>query len=198
MCLVGDESIAGQDGDEQASNGQRELDGDEAGEQGPRPNLRAAPTRPDQEDVDRHYAAGHVPRRLWCPVCAHAALDEDPDRRSVDDHHDDGLAMVCLDYKEFAKMRPQYVVMRERFTGQTCGVECAGKGADDTWLVQRLGERIPQWGLKDFVLWLKSDGEHGMRALQKAIREARGSGTVLMNSPLHDPQGTGVAERAVN
>ena len=47
------------------------------GEEGAEPVLRHAPIKPDQEEVDRHYAT-HIPRRLWCPVCVQASLEEDP------------------------------------------------------------------------------------------------------------------------
>ena len=38
-------------------------------EEGAEPVLRNAPIKPDQEEVDRHYAT-HIPRRVWCRVCA--------------------------------------------------------------------------------------------------------------------------------
>ncbi len=46
-------------------------------------------------------------------------------------------------------------------------------------------------------LRLKSDSEPAMRGLQRAIRETGKVGTHLLNSPASDPQGNGVAERAV-
>ena len=57
---------------EQEGNEKREME-DDAGEQGPRPNLRAAAAKPDQDDVDQHYAAGHIPRRL-CDLFAREPL----------------------------------------------------------------------------------------------------------------------------
>ena len=43
---------------------------------------------------ERHFAAGHVPRRMWCPICARASLEEDPHQRGQEDHFDTGLATV--------------------------------------------------------------------------------------------------------
>ena len=54
---------------------------DVACEEGVDPIPRPSPSRPEQAEVDTHFAAGHVPRRIWCPICAQAALDEDPHRR---------------------------------------------------------------------------------------------------------------------
>ena len=72
--------------------------------------------------IDKHFASGHVPRRLRCPICAEASLQEDPHRRGEFDHADGGLAMVCMDFKEFVKGRLVHIVLRERSTGTTYGV----------------------------------------------------------------------------
>ena len=49
------------------------------GEEGVDPVVRPAPTRPEQAEVVTHFAAGHVPRRLWCPICVAG--------RRPNDHH---------------------------------------------------------------------------------------------------------------
>ena len=102
------EEVAGADGavgtDEQEAQ-QAGGDGgpgdDEDGEEGIEAAIRGAPVRPEQPEVDRHFASGHVPRRLCCPICARASLEEDPHSRAHGDHHDNGLAIVCRDYKEW-------------------------------------------------------------------------------------------------
>ena len=165
-------------------------------EEGAEPVLRNAPVKPDQEEVDRHYAT-HIPRRLWCPVCVQASLEEDPHFRAEVDHKDDGVPMVCMDYKELEKGRPLHIVIRERATGRTYGAKCLRKGPPDAWLVTRLAIKIGSWGLQDTKLWVKSDGEPAIKALQRAIGEERRSATELLNSPVRDPQSNGVAERAV-
>ena len=104
---------------------------------------------------------------------------------------------LCLDYKELVKGRPVHVVIRERTTGSTYGLRCLSKGASQEWLVQRLVAKIDQWGLQQYALFVKSDCEPAMRALQRAIKAARPAATHLTNSPAHDPQASGVAERAV-
>ena len=104
--------------------------------------IREAPVRPEQPEVDRHFASGQVPRRLWCPICARASLEEDPHRRASEDRRDNGLAMICLDYKEWVKGRAPHLVMRERCTGRTFGSRCTHKGSEDTWLVNRIVRRL--------------------------------------------------------
>ena len=101
----------------------------------------------DQEEVDRHRAAGHATRRMWCPSCAQASIEEDDHARTGPDHKDTGLPMVCLDFKELAKNLPPHVVMRLRGTGSTYGVKCARKGPEDRWVVQRLASNIESWGI---------------------------------------------------
>ena len=169
---------------------------DSGGEEGLEPVVRNAPTKPDQSEIDRHFTT-HVPRRLWCPICAQATLEEDPHRRSAEDHVENGLPMICIDYKELVKGRPVHIVMRERATGRTYGVRCKRKGAGDEWIVQRLVARLNEWGLKECQLWVKSDCEPAIRALQVAVRDARGAGTHISNSPPRDTQSNGVAERTV-
>ena len=63
--------------------------------------------------------------------------------------------------------------------------------------MRRLVERLDNWGLRECEIWVKSDGEPSIKALQAAIRDARTVGTHIQNSPARDPQANGVAERAV-
>ena len=89
------------------------------------------------------------------------------------------------------------LTLRVRGAGATYGVRSSRKGPEDKWLVQKVVSKIAAWGLGEVNLWVKSDGEPAIVAMQQAIREARSGATHLMNSPPHDPQGNGVAERAV-
>ena len=88
------------------------------------------------------------------------------------------------------------MVARERCTGATYGARCLRKGPSDQWIVGRVIEKLGDGGLAEVVLWVKSDGEPAIKALQEAIRLKRKQGTVL-SSPVRDPQCNGVAERAV-
>ena len=72
-----DRDVEGEDQAEHRREAGGEPEDGSDGEEGPEPVLRNAPTKPDQDEVDRHYTT-HVPRRLWCPICAEASLEEDP------------------------------------------------------------------------------------------------------------------------
>ena len=84
----------------------------------------------------------------------------------------DGVPIVCMDYKEMVKGRPVHVILRERDTGYTCGIRCLQEGASDEWLVRRLAVTLGNRGLRECALWIKSDGELAMRALQAAVKGA--------------------------
>ena len=152
-----------------SEGGQRDEHGVEVDEQGPLPQLRTTPDQPSQDEIERHNAAGHIPRRLWCPVCCRASLEEDPHHHSGVDHRDDGIPLVCLDYKELSKSQPPHLVMRVRGTGATYGVRSSRKGPEDRWLIRRLAAKIKTSGLGEVNLWVKSDGEPAIVAVQRAL-----------------------------
>ena len=71
-------------------------------EEGQDPRERKAPMKPSPEDVARHNLT-HIPRRMWCKVCAEADMQEDPHKKSKIDHKDNGIPEVHMDYKELHK-----------------------------------------------------------------------------------------------
>ena len=127
-------------------------------------------------------------------VCVQSSIEEDPHRTNPVDHRKHGHPMVVLDYKELRKDRAPHLVMREAGSGATYGLRCAQKGGGDPWIVERLTSKLDAWGLRDCTLWVKSDCEPAVRALQGSIKAARDHCTLLPNPPPHDPQGNGVAE----
>ena len=70
----------------------REVEGPEGevGEEGQDPKERRAPMKPSPEEVAKHNLT-HIPRRMWCKICAEADLQEDPHRKSKIDHKGDGI-----------------------------------------------------------------------------------------------------------
>ena len=68
-------------------------------EQGQAPIERKAPAKPTQDVLNKHNLT-HIPRRMWCPICAKAMLGEDPHRKQDEDHREDGIPEVHMDYKE--------------------------------------------------------------------------------------------------
>ena len=176
----------------QAVEGPESKDGDE----GKEAKERRAPTKPSPEEVAKHDLT-HIPRRMWCKVCAEADLQEDPHVKSRVDHKDDGIPQVHMDYKELHKGKRPFLVLRERATGATFGMRCMQKGPGDEWAVKRCVEKIEQWGLARVRLTVRSDGEPAIKSLREAIKQARKSETLYGTSPPRDPQSNGVAERAV-
>ena len=74
-------------------------------EEGQPPNVRNAPRKPSQEEVDQHNVT-HIPRRMWCRVCAEAAIQEDLHVKSKIDPKQDGGVEIHMDYKEVRKGHP--------------------------------------------------------------------------------------------
>ena len=140
--------------------------------EGQDPAVRRAPIKPSSEEVERHNTT-HIPRRMWCKVCAEAALQEDPHYKSGVDHKDDGVPEVHMDYKEIRKGKRPFLVMRERASGATFGVRCSSKGDDDSWAVKRCNEKLVDWGLSRVRLTIRSDGEPAIRAFRKAMKDGR-------------------------
>ena len=165
-------------------------------EEGQDPSERKAPMKPSPEEVSRHNLT-HIPRRMWCKVCAEADMQEDPHRKSKVDHKDDGIPEVHMDYKELHKGKRPFLILRERATGSTFGMRCSQKGPGDAWVVKRCVENIEQWGLARVRMMVRSDGEPAIKALRDAIKQARKGETTFGTSPPRDPQANGVAERAV-
>ena len=76
-------------------------------------------------------------------------MQEDPHRRGEFDHADNGLAMVCMDFKEFVKGRPVHIVLRGRSTGTTFGVKCRKKGQAAEWIIKRIVSTLDDLGLDE-------------------------------------------------
>ena len=182
---------------EEISEG-RQVEGPEGedGAEGQDPRERKAPMKPSPEEVARHNLT-HIPRRMWCKICAEADLQEDPHKRSKIDHKGDGIPEIHMDYKELHKGKRPFLILRERATGGTFGLRCSHKGPSDEWAVKRCAEKIEQWGFERVRLVVRSDGEPAIKAMREAIKHARKGETAFGTSPPRDPQSNGVAERAV-
>jgi hypothetical protein len=109
-------------------SGSREVGGlrEDDDEEGQDPSERKAPMKHSPEEVARHNLT-HIPRRMWCKVCAEADMQEDPHRKSKVDHKDDGIPEVHMDYKELHKGERPFPILRERATGSTFGMRCSQK-----------------------------------------------------------------------
>ena len=169
---------------------------EEDGNEGQDPSVKKAQIKPTKDEVEKHNLT-YIPRRMWCKICAEAAIQEDPHRRNPDDHECEGIPEIHMDYKELRKGQRPFLVMRDRKAWATFGARCLKKGPDDTWMVRKCVERIDSWGMKEAKLMIRSDGENAIKALRKAIVEERQGGTTVGTSPPRDPQSNGVAERAV-
>ena len=143
--------------------------------------------KPSPEEVAKHNLT-HIPRRMWCKICAEADIQEDPHRKTRLDHKDGGVPDIFMDYKELHKGKRPFLVLRERATGSTFGLRCSQKGPGDAWAVKKCVEKIEQWGLAKERLTMRSDGEPAIKAVRVAIKQARQTETAFGTSPPRDPQ----------
>ena len=159
-----------------------------APENGRMPCTLTSPIRPSAEDVAKHYVA-HMPPRSWCSICNAANLKEDPHKK-VDHEVDDrktGLPTVSLDYTETQigkdgdreKRVVKSVVMKDEVSGAVASHRTVRKGPGDEWLMKRLVRDIKEWGRND--IFLKTDGEAAMIAVQSALQRLRERRSVPLN-----------------
>jgi hypothetical protein len=164
----------------QAQNFDR--DQEDEGEQGQPPMERKAPVKPTQDAVNKHNLT-HIPRRMWCPICAKAMLEEDPHRRHEEDHREGGIPEVHMYYKELRKGQRPLMVMLVRGTGATFGLRCNKKGPDDNWAVKRCVEQTAEWGLTNVRLMIRSNAENAIKVFRQAMCSTRAGSTLVGTSP---------------
>ena len=56
---------------------------EEQHEGAPKIKIKFRPALPNQEEVDKHFAANHVPFRLWCSHCVKGRADGNQHRRTT-------------------------------------------------------------------------------------------------------------------
>ena len=106
-----------------------------------------------------------------------------PHRKHDEDHREDGIPEVHMDYKELMKGQRPLMIIRARATGATFGVRCSKKGPDDKWAVRRCVEKTAEWGLTNVRLMIRSDGENVIKAFRQAMCSTRAGSTLVGTSP---------------
>ena len=183
---------------QQAAQGEDETDG-EAVEEAPIKKPRN-PEDPTSDERERHWAAGHLPYRPWCPVCVKARCKEDGHYSKVKKEKTGGMTTVSMDYATIGDREDdvdarKIVVGKDRWTKSVfCHlVKCKGLG--DGKIVDKIVKSVAEMG--HTKIRVKTDGEPALVQVQDRVIEVRTHSATPDNPPAHDPQSNGEAERAV-
>ncbi len=153
--------------------------------------------KPSQEDVEAHCMT-HLPYRSWCNVCVKAKGKEAPHWRSTDDEKP-GLPIVSMDYNELGDEKGnrsnKTLVVKDENSGAVLHYKVTVKGAGDEWVVKKVSRDLDKFGRTG--IWLKTDGEPAIVALQAKAQNSRTPATLPLNPPAYNPQSNGACEKAV-
>ena len=156
--------------------------------------LKCSPCLPSAEEIARHDAT-HYPYRNWCPSCVKAKAREDAHFRSGSGtDKETGLPVVSMDY-ELLEEKITVLIVKDDASGSTLAYDVEAKGPSDEWVLRQLVRDLEDWGRGD--LYLKTDGEPAMLAVQRAVAKLRSHRTLPRNPPAYNPQSNGAAEKAV-
>lgn len=194
-------------------------DGDdlEAGEgcgecepEGEQARIRNMPELPSKLEVDKHYAANHVPFRNWCKHCIMGKAVNNFHKKLVKEE-DDPVPTVSMDYgylvgeadstaneleeeEDKGKHMPTLFSVCNK-TGYTSAHVMPQKGVHP-YAVRRMAQNLDQLGHKK--LNFKTDQEPAILALRAAVAvEATADCIIPEASPVGESQANGEVEGAV-
>ena len=157
------------------------------------PNLKSAPRRPTQAEIDLHNTC-HSPFRSWCKHCLKGKGVSDQHRRRNPELRD--KPMISIDYAFLTSIESDtlpILVYKDKARKYIKTMIVPKKGKDPA-AVEFLCSSIRDAGYgKDFLL--RSDQEHSIVALREKVCEIMGG--VPEDAPLGDSGSNGDVENAV-
>ena len=156
------------------------------------------PSDPTLAEKEAHWACGHLPARLWCPVCVKGRGKEDPHYKKARHNLEHGLPTVSMDYAEVGN---EDKLVKSCSSGEKIGLVTrsamwwTAKGSVTNTSLTKFLRSLQTTGRTRINL--KTDGELAIVQLQKRIISQREQETIAVNPPAYDPQSNGLAGKAV-
>ena len=132
--------------------------------------------RPPSDAERRAHCRTHLPFRSWCSICVQGRAADAPHRRGLRAQEEPQDA-VSFDYcflRDFSA--GDYISMlvgRDRRTNMLLTHVVPMKGACVEWLIPQVVRDLERLGYYNMVT-LKSDGEHALVDVMRAVAQARG------------------------
>ena len=171
------------------------------------PKVKRSPKLPSREEVEKHFAANHVPFRNWCSHCVMGKADNDPHRK-VKSEETDSVPTVSMDYGYLTEVKPEeedkedqdghmptmFMVCGE--TGYLFANVFPAKGVNPP-SVRKVVQNLEHLGHRKFNL--KSDQENAILALKGAVKVACTTAECIIpeESPVGESQANGEIEGAI-
>ena len=133
------------------------------------------PKLPTQEEVDKHWAMGHIPYRNWCHICIKAKAREDGHRR--DDGKVRNLPEYSWDYcfpGDELGFKWTVLVGKERTTGSVMATTVPMKGfGTGKFSIDKCLEFVHENGDSSRDIIIKGDQENSLEHVLDEIVRAR-------------------------
>ena len=184
--------------------GEEEEDAHEAAEV----KLRKEHELPSKSEVDKHYAANHVPYRSWCKHCVMGKKDN-PHHRRIEKKEKDAIPTVSWDYgyfgdkgeeedddveEELRKKGMPTLFAVDGNTGYLMANVVPKKGVNG-YAVKRISQNMNLLGYKRVNV--KTDQEPAIKALKIAVTKETAVDIVPEESPVGESQSNPEVEGAI-
>ena len=178
--------------------GEEAVDGDEEEGEARKIEGYRVCKKPSLEEVENHRRT-HMPFQAWCPDCVMGRSLGPRHVQSAKRDDEVRVPTIAADYcflgDEQEKDKLTILVMRDSKSGSTCSTVVENKGGSCEWAVRRSAGFVDGLGYNKLVF--KSDNEHSVVDLWRAIKNKRTGETVPENAPKGESQANGIAERAI-
>ena len=157
-----------------------------------------APAEPTREEIDAHNVH-HEPYRSWCPACvAGRGVD---DRHRPEDHAEDALSTIGLDYGYLTAVQDAAPIVFGKDSKQRWYISemVPAKGVQSPWSPRHLAKVLGATGHKRCIM--RTDGEPPIVALKQEVarllKDSHGMEVVPERPGAGDSKSNGLAEHAV-